>query len=241
MLFYRGSGRPDDARIDGEYLRLAFANSPALYPQPLPSSLEHDLDVPPGLARLNVLAFAGLSPVKKAETLRLPLGENRYLKISLPYMVYRPSASARVEIALDDGRRFDLELLEDIEAVARETYKAREGLIYLKTIIRAFLKSAGQAVFDAMAEDTEGGASLVYSILSLGSQIFAEASEQADIRISRYFPARAYAGGINLSPGRYSCEAFYYNAAGRVVASFRYEDILVQENRLNLVEVVCLK
>jgi hypothetical protein len=241
MLFYRGSGRPDDARIDGEYLRLAFANSPALYPQPLPSSLEQELDIPPGLARLNVLAFAGLSPVKKAETLRQPLGENRYLKISLPYMVYRPSAAARVEIVFDDGRRFNLELLEDIEAVARETYKAREGLIYLKTIIRASLKSAGSAVFDAMAEDTEGDAGLVYSILSLGSQIFAEASEQADIRISRYFPARAYVGGINLSPGRYSCEAYYYSAAGKLVASFRYEDILVQENRLNLVEVICLK
>ncbi|MDR2178448.1 MAG: hypothetical protein LBP20_10480 [Treponema sp.] len=242
MLFYRGSGRLDDARIDGEYLRLAFANSPVLYPHPPPASLEQELNISPDMARLNVLAFAGLSPVKEDETMRFSLG-NRYLKISLPRMIYRPSSVTRIEIVFDDGRRFDLELLEDIEAVARETYKAQEGIIYLKTIIRASLKSAGSAVFDAMAEneDTEDQARFVYGILSLGSQIFAEVSEQADLRISRYFPARAYVGGIDLSPGRYSCEAVYYGASGKVVASFRYEDILVQKNRLNLVEVICLK
>jgi hypothetical protein len=241
MLFYRGTGRFDDARIDADYLRLAFANSPGLYPHPLPASLDDEQTIPPGMARLNVIGFAGLGPVKVAETIRLPLGEGRYVKISLPRMVYRSSQVARIEIVFDDGRSFDLELLEDIEAVARETYKAREGLIYLKTIIRAALKSTGSALFDAMAEDTEGGVSLLYSVLSLGSQIFAEASEKADLRISRYFPARAYVGGISLLPGRYSCEAVYYNASGRVLTSFRYEDIPVQENRLNLVEAVCLR
>jgi hypothetical protein len=156
-------------------------------------------------------------------------------------MVYRPSSVARIEIIIDGGRRFDLELLEDIEAIAAETYKAREGLIYLKTAIRAALRGIGSAAFDSMAERTEGGVSFLYSILSFGTQILAEAGEQADLRISRYFPARAYAGGINLEPGRYSCEAVYYNAAGKVLASFRYDDILVQANRLNLVEVICLK
>ncbi|MDR2376029.1 MAG: hypothetical protein LBD96_06275 [Treponema sp.] len=241
LLFYRGTGRYDDARIDRDYLRLAFANSPTLYPHPLPASLEHELDIPPGLARFNVLAFAGLSPVKKANTFRLPLGNGQYLKLSLPQMVYRPSSVARIELILDDGRRFDLELLEDIEAIARETYKAREGVIYLKTAIRAALKGIGSAAFDSMAEKSEGGASFIYSMLSLGAQIFAEASEQADLRISRYFPARAYMGGINLEPGRYSCRAVYYNASGKILGSFRYEDIPVQENRLNLVEVICLK
>jgi hypothetical protein len=241
MLFYRGSGRYDDARIDRDYLLTAFANAPALYPHPPPSSLDQELDIPPGLGRLNALAFAGLSPVKTAETIRLPLGDGRYIKISLPRLVYRPSAVARIEIVLDDGRRFDLELLEDIGAIAGETYKAREGIIYLKTIIRAALKGAGSSVLDSMAERSEGNASLVYGLLSLGAQIFAEASEQADLRISRYFPARAYAGGINLSPGLYSCRALYYNRAGKVLASYRFEDVPVRENRLNLVEVICLK
>jgi hypothetical protein len=240
MLFYRGIGRFDDARIDRDYLLLTFANSPKLYPHRLPNSLEEELNIPPGMARFNLLAFAGLSPIKKANDIRLPIG-TRYVKISLPEMVYRPSPVARVELVFDDGQRFDLELLEDIEAVARETYKVREQVIYLKTAIRASLKGVGSVVLGSMAEETEGSASLVFGLLSLGAQIFAEASEQADLRISRYFPARAYVRGITLSPGDYSFDVRYYNAGGKALASFRYEDVPIREHRLNLAEVICLK
>jgi hypothetical protein len=241
MLFYRGSGYDDDARIDGDYLRLVFANSPGLYPHPLPASLDEELDIPPGMARLNLLAFAGLSPIKRANTIRLPIGEGSYIKISLPELAYRPSLVSRIEVIFDDGQRFALELLEDIATVAGETYKAREGMIYLKTVIRASLKGASSAVFNSLAEDSEGGTSAIYGLLSLGSQLFAEVSEQADLRISRYFPARAYIGGITLSPGRYSFNVVYYNSSGRAIASFRHEAVPVLENRLNLTEVICLK
>jgi hypothetical protein len=241
MLFYRGIGRFDDARIDRDYLHLAFANSPKLYPHRPPSSLEDELNVPPGMARLNLVAFAGLSPIKKAIDIRLPISNARYVKVSLPEMEYRPSPVARIELAFDGGQRFNLELLEDIEAVARETYKTREQIIYLKTIIRASLKSVGSVVLDTMAEETEGNAALMFGLLSLGAQVFAEASEQADLRISRYFPAQVYVRGITLSPGDYSFNVRYYNAGGRELAFFRYEDVPVREHRLNLAEVICLK
>jgi hypothetical protein len=241
MLFYRGAGYADDARIDGDYLRLAFANSPALYPHPLPDSLEGELDIPPGTARLNFLAFAGLSPVKKANTIRLPIGGVHYVKISLPELVYRPSSAARIEVIFDGGQRAGLGLLENIQAIAGDTYKAREGIIYLRSIIRASLKGASSLALDSMASESEGGAAALYGLLSLGAQIFAEASEKADLRISRYFPGQAYVGGINLTPGLYSFDVIYYNSSGKVIASFRHEDIPVLENRLNLMEVVCLK
>jgi hypothetical protein len=241
MLFYRGSGHGDDARIDGDYLRLAFANSPALYPQPLPSSLEGELDIPPGMARFNLLAFAGLSPIKRANTIRLPIGQASYIKVSLPELVYRPSAVERIEVVFDDGRRLSLELLENIQAVAGETFKVREGIIYLRSIIRASAKGISSAVFNSMAEDSEGGNSAIYGLLGLGAQIFAEVSEKADLRISRYFPGRAFVGGINLDPGLYSFDVMYYGPSGKTVASFRYEDIPVLEHRLNLTEVICLK
>ncbi|MDR0668726.1 MAG: hypothetical protein LBF95_01475, partial [Treponema sp.] len=178
MLFYRGTGRFDDARIDGDYLRLAFANSPVLYPHPLPASLEEELEIPPGMARLNFLAFAGLSPVKKANTIRLPTGRS-YIKISLPELVYRPSSTARIEVVFDGGRHVALELLESIQTIAGETYKAREAVIYLRSIIRGSLKGISSAVLDSMAEESEGNASAIYGLLSLGAQIFAEASEKA--------------------------------------------------------------
>lgn len=241
MLFYRGTGRFDDARIDRDQIQLAFANAPSVYTYPVPASIDDELTVPPGKARLNVIAFSGSSPVKTEEVLRIPVSRDRYVKIALPVLVNRPSTVSRIEVLLDTGERFSLELLEDIGAVARETFKERADLIYLKSVIRAALKTITSSVLDSASSETEGSTSLVLGILSIGTQIFAEASERADLRISRYFPARAYVGGINLDPGVYSITVNYYTPGGQLAASFARENLSVSENRLNLAELVCLK
>ncbi|ULQ60837.1 hypothetical protein K7I13_06110 [Brucepastera parasyntrophica] len=72
MLFYRGEGKRDDARIDRDQVKLAFANQPTVYNFPLPSTLDDELNVPAGMARLNVISFNGFSPVKQDETIRIP-------------------------------------------------------------------------------------------------------------------------------------------------------------------------
>jgi hypothetical protein len=241
MLFYRGAGLRDDARIDRDWLLAAFANAPNVYAYPPPSSIGEELETPAGMARLNVLAFGGLSPVKKEQTLRIPLPQGRWAKIALPEMAPRRSDIGRIEVVFESGERHELELLEDIEAVAVETFKARQNVIYLKTTIRALMKGISSSVFDAAANEADGTTSLVLSLLSLTSQIAAEASEQADLRISRYFPARAYAGGIDLEPGRYSFQVKYYGRSGKEIASANYRDIYVRADALNLVEAVCLK
>ncbi|MDR0721614.1 MAG: hypothetical protein LBF75_02305 [Treponema sp.] len=240
MLFYRAIGNYDDARIDGEQLKVAFVNAPSVYAYPLPPSLDEELGIPPGKARLNVIGFSGLSPIKTEEVIRIPLPDFRYIKIALPVMVNRPSQVHKIEVVFDDGNRFDLALLEDMEAVARETFKEKVNLIYLKAVIRATIKGVTSSALDAAASETDGSTSLLLSILSLGTQVFAEASEQADLRISRYFPAKAYVGGITLDPGTYSFTIHYYGASGGRIGSFD-NTITVREDQLNLVEVVCLK
>jgi hypothetical protein len=242
LLFYRGERLFDDARIDREGLKLAFANSPSVYNYPVPASVDGELEIPQGYARLNVIAFTGLSPVKEAITLRIPIALTNYVKISLPKMVYRPSRIKEVEILLDGGRRERFELLEDIEAVARETFKEKENMIYIKTVIRAIAKSLATIVWDTAANEAEDGvASLVFSILGLSNRIYAEASEQADLRVSRYFPGKAWICGVNLLPGIYSFTVNYLDPSGGIVASSRYEDVIVLRNQLNLTETICLQ
>jgi hypothetical protein len=245
LLFYRGIGEDDDARIDSEMLKVAFANAPHVYSYPLPSSLvrNEELAIPQGKARLNVIGFSGLSPIKEEQTLRIPLFISyNYIKIALPEMLSRHSLVSRIEVKVTGGLRFNLELLEDIDAVAKETFKQKKNLIYTKSVIRAIVKGVGAATFDVMAQETnDASKSLLFSVLGLGTQIFAEASEQADLRISRYFPAKALVGGINLDPGVYDLTINYYSANGGLIASFNKEQVPVLENKLNLVEVVCLK
>ncbi|MDR2102323.1 MAG: hypothetical protein LBP43_07105 [Treponema sp.] len=241
MLFYRGAGHPDDARIDRDRLQVIFANSPNLYPHPVPSSVREEGEIPPGMARLNVLAFSGLSPVKEEVMLRIFLSGSRWIKIVLPEMVSRRSEVGKIEVVFDDGRTFALELLEDIEAVAGETFKERKNVIYIKTIIRSAMKSATSAVLDAASEEAEGNMGIALGVLSILTQVYAEASEQADLRISRYFPAKAWVGGINLEPGIYSFRVNYYGHSGRPLVSLEYNDMTIREGALNLTEAVCLK
>jgi hypothetical protein len=241
LLFYRGTGRLDDARIDRDMIKVAFANSPGVYAYPVPPSIDEELEIPEGKARLNLLAFVGMGPRKEEETLRIPTSLSSYVKISLPVMVYNPSKIARIEAVFDSGERVDLELLEDIEAVARETFKTKRNIIYLKTIIRAAVKGATTSALGVAADKTDGTTALVLGILSLGSQVYSEASEQADLRLSRYFPAKAWVGGINLDPGLYSFTVNYYDGNNGTIASFREEDVPVRKNSLNLRELVCIK
>lgn len=241
ILFYRGDGLLDDARIDREYLLAAFANSPSIYKHPVPQSIYDELEIPGDMSRLNIIAFGGLSPVKKETVIRIPMLDGHWIKIAYPEMVSRYSDIGRVILKLDNGGSYELELLENIDAVAKETFKLRQQLIYLKTAIRAFMKAASSSVLNAAAKETSGEHSLVLSLFSLTTQIYAEASERADIRISRFFPATAFVTGINLPEGIYSFDIKYYNRQGMEIASVRHENMEVSQNTLNLAEAVCLK
>jgi hypothetical protein len=245
MLFYRGENLWDDVRIDRNFIKLAFANQPSLYPFPLPSSIDEESEIPSGKARLNLISFNGFSPIKIEETMRIPLLlSGNYIKIALPEMISRPSIIAFTEVQMDSGERFHLELLEDIDRIAKETFKLNQSAIYLKTVMRSSAKSTTSAAFQAASEaseDKDDSASALFGVLSLGAQIFAEVSEQADLRAAHYFPGKALVGGINLDPGIYSFTVNYYDTKRRLVYQQRFENISVQENQLNLVEVICLK
>jgi len=66
MLIYRADGNWDSARIDRDEIKTAFNSQSHIYDFPLP-----DLDPylePTEKARLNVLGFSGLGPLKRANT-----------------------------------------------------------------------------------------------------------------------------------------------------------------------------
>jgi hypothetical protein len=235
MLFYRGNGNYDDARIEQEQIKIAFANASNVYTYPLPASLDGELDIPQGKARFNVIGWSGFAPVKEEENLRILIPGPRYIKISLPFLVYRPSVVTRAAVLFDSGESFDLELLEDIEAIARETFQEKAHLSYLKSVIRGTLKGVTSSVLGGVGDEVGGDTGLILGLLSFGAQVFAEASEKADLRISRYFPAKAYVGGITLTPGTYSYTVTYY-AGNRVVNTYRQKDVVIRAGGLNLAE-----
>ena len=240
VLFYRGTGRSDSARVDYNELRQAYDLAPDVYSNPLPSSLEEELSVPKGKARLNVIAFSGLSPFKEEEKIVVPLPlpfPNNFANLQFPKMVKRHQSVERAEVVLGSGEKFPLELVEDMSSVAVETFKSKRGLIILKTTLRTIIKNTSGAVASAVVakKSNEG----VGFLVGVAGKVFTEASENADIRLSRYFPSRALVGGINLEPGNSTVTVNFYGSGGLISSERR--EVRVRENTLNLEEFICLR
>jgi hypothetical protein len=243
VLFYLGEGKTDDARIEFDQLRAAFASNTNIYTNPFPKSAAEIQTVPRGKARLNVIGFTGLSPIKEEGVFTSGFPFFKYpalqkAEFKLPKFVKRPSVIDRIEVTVEGGNKFDLELLEDMGAVMEETYNARFGNLFFKTYIRVLLKYVAAYITSAVIDEKKG---FVWANLSaLAAKKTADATEGADIRMSRYLPDKAYIGGINLDPGTYNIVVHFYSQ-GDVVARKDYQGVNVKANTLNLVETVNLK
>jgi hypothetical protein len=76
-------------------------------------------------------------------------------------------------------------------------------------------------------------------LAAIGARIAMDLSESADTRMSRYLPGKAYIGGINLDPGKYSVIINYYSG-NAIFAHEEYDDVVVNKDGLNLLESVNL-
>ena len=240
-LFYFGEGNTDSARIEFNLVEEAFTANPNVYYHPLPASVAAVRNVPNGKVRLNVIAFTGLGPTKEEGNFDsfFPFFSSPILwstQFKLPKLVRRPSRIDRIEILIN-GETFNLELIEDMGAVVTETYNARFGSLFFKTYIRTMLKYAAVDVAALVATDQLGDLAGMAS--AAAGKATADASESADIRMSRYFPDKAYIGGINLEPGNYEVTIDFY--AGSSMVAKEKRNVTVRPDRLNLIEAVNLK
>ncbi|MCI2076484.1 MAG: hypothetical protein LKJ96_04040 [Sphaerochaeta sp.] len=248
MLYSRRLGATADLSYFHGQVTSAFSSQPHLYPFSVPSRLDEELSVPSGKARVNVIAFSGLEPYKQEVSQYLPVSRSGWMKIALPEMEGRQSMISRVDVSIGD-ERFTLDLLEDLSAVAKQTFALRLQDITNRTLIRATMKAVGTSVIDVVghgiaqsaSENDRQGWGLLADLATLFSSVFSVASEQADLRMSHFFPAMARVGGINVEPGVYDVTVEFKDASGFVVGRVIYKDCHVKEGGLNLVEAVCLR
>ncbi len=240
-LFYQADGNLDSARIEFEQLQRAFLTQKNIYKNPIPEAVEQARNIPEGKARLNIISFTGLSPVKEEEIIEYNfpgLGYSLNLAtFKLPKLVKRPSLINRIEVVIDGEEHFDLELLEDIGAVIQETFAIRYSNIVLKTYIRTLMKYTTTVVAAAVIAENQSEALAV--LFALAAKKTFEATENADIRMSRYLPDKAHIGGINLTPGKYNVTVNFYSG-GRIVSAKEYRNIAVRERGLNLIDAANL-
>lgn len=238
LLLYRGEGDYDGARIDYNKIVEAFLLQPDIYDFEPPVD-ESALRRPEG-ARLSVLAFAGRSPVKKAKTLTIATGSNTVsiltmdeddagqliptgynsffwpgveggyrFKFQLPYLEPQGSAVDTIRLVVDAQPVGQLKMIENMERIAEATFQVKYPIIFMKTVTRTIVKGIlAQVGKKQLQEQAGGGWGLLGSIVA---DIAIEASEKADLRTSRYFPAHAYMGEFDIPEGEHFVELEYYS------------------------------
>jgi hypothetical protein len=241
-LFYQGIGDTDAARIEFDQVHRAFSTNRNIYSHPVPAAVEAARNIPAGRARLNIISFVGLSPIKQESNFVhfLPFSHPVLMiaSLKLPVLARRPSAITRIEVIVDGTNRFNLELLEDMNAVIEETFNARFSNILLKTYIRTLLKyvAADIAIYHTISSQGDAAGLLT----AIAARTALEISERADTRMSRYLPGRAFIGGINLDPGTYSVIINYYSG-NNIIARDDFNDVVVERRGLNLLESINLR
>jgi hypothetical protein len=158
--------------------------------------------------------------------------------LKLPVLVRRPSAITRIEVVVDGTNRFNLELLEDMNAVIEETFNARFSNTLLKTYIRTIIKYVASDI--AIYQTIKNYGETAGLLAAIAARTALELSESADTRMSRYLPGRAFIGGINLDPGTYSVIINYYSG-NSIITRDEFKDVVVERRGLNLLESVNLR
>jgi len=250
ILFYLAENNQDAARIETQQLRLAYATQPSIYGTNLPSSVSN-LEKTDNNTRLDIICFTGMSPIKreKEEHLFLPIFSSQILnniEFKLPELVNRPDRIDRIEIEVDD-QTFNLELLEDMGAVIRDTFKASYNSIVTKTYIRTFSKYLVLDIANRIRlennEKKDGKEKTFDSILRSSALIAGkaafDATERADIRMARFLPNKAYVGSCFIAPGSYNITVNYYSNEV-VQRSEVKENYIITANDINLLQLVNL-
>jgi hypothetical protein len=265
LLLYRTDHQWDDVRIDLDKISRGWKLQPDIYTFPKPNFFTEIKHIAPPRARLNVIAFTGLSPDKQARTFYIHTEENviilagtaeNYLgrqnlsslnvipwdgisegyhfKFQLPQLVKRPSKVARVEVIVTGQPPQRLQRIESLEAVAIETFSIQKPLIFLKTVTRAVVKGlASEQAKVKMTQNMDGG---VAFLTRLAADLLVDSTENADLRLSHFFPAEALVREILLNEGIYTVKINYYDKAHRLLRTDEKTDVKIKANRLNVLE-----
>jgi uncharacterized protein len=267
LILYEHDGQLDDARIDLVKIEEAFSTQPSIYEFVAPPlSVAQRGDTQP----LRILSFVGQSPIKDAETYRIRtdkdlltvsrtnersdddfelsvdairwngVPEGYHFKFELPYIKPRGTKVASVWIRVDDGEPSAILPIESLEKAAVATYTVKKPLLYLKTITRTIAKGLGAERAKREVEKSVENP-LLELLAKIATDVAIDASEAADLRVSRYMPALALVGEIALPMGIHRVQIEYRDTAGNVLYRDTHDSVDVSDRNVNLLESIYLQ
>ncbi|MEX2604746.1 MAG: hypothetical protein WD361_11105 [Gracilimonas sp.] len=235
-ILFAKTNKPDNARIEFENLIKAYQDQPSVYNFDNPTAKDLEQITQPDTYNVLVQAFSGRAPVKVQNDFRIYLEESdTYLKFSLPTLETFNSQVHTIKLNVENGDIYTLNLIEEMDLVAKEVYKVKEPIIYARTIVRTFLKAiaANKMKKEAAKEDETLGA-----FVNIMGKIAQETTEKADLRSWQTMPGKAYSTVINLPPGEHNVIVEYYTKTGRLIYGQKQTINIAENDKLKLIESI---
>lgn len=232
-ILFAKTNKPDNARIEFINLIKAYREQPSVYNhRPRQSDLQTILN--PDSYNVLVQAFAGRAPEKIQNDLRIYLEESdTYLKFSLPSLEIYQSRVQSVEVKMQTGETHTLDLIEEMDLVAKEVYKVKEPVIYARAVVRTFLKAMGT---NKLKKEAKKENETLGAFVNIMGKIAQETTEKADLRSWQTMPGKAYATVLNLPPGEHEVEVRYLGYSGRLLHTFPQTITISENENLKLIE-----
>ncbi len=267
LLLYRNERNWDSVRIDRDAIDDAFTLQPSVYdfPRPKLDGLTEPTDkarlnvfgfagrsptkqadalyiiTDPDYVTIAVLREGdrGRFDFVGIDRLYFPGVAGGYrFKFELPRIALRDSRINAIRVAANGRVVGELEPIESLANVARETFEVRQPIVYTRTITRTIVKGVlaaeGKRRLETAGASAGGFGALMGIVASVATDVAVDASEKADLRISRFFPAHAYVAEFHLEPGVYDITVEYYDTRGRVVFVDRRSGIEIAAGNLNV-------
>lgn len=241
-VLYAKAGDFDDARIEEEKLNIALQEQESIssYNRKRDESFEQLRK--PNSYNVLLAGFTGQAPYKVQEDARIFIDDydadknnEFYLKFSFPVLQTHRSRVGYVRAVINDSVQTSLSLIEEMDKVSAEVYKAKQPIIYSRALVRASTKSIGtKLVAGAVRKKNE----FLGDLLQILGFIAQETTEKADLRAWQTMPGQAWMKTIQLPLGLNTVRLEYIAANGRTLYFDEFEIEIFPDTELELVESI---
>jgi uncharacterized protein len=272
-LIFRAEGEADNSRISLQKMQKAWETHSNIYNYAMPGAVKKDLQAldagakkkpsAPQTAKLNLIAFIGRAPQKKAigglittydnaigiSGLDMPIAlpnipfpnmkAGYHFKFSLPLMESGNSNVQRIEVSLDNNKVGEMELLEDLGQVAVQTFKSKIGIIYTKTLTRTVLKGLAAVEAKQKLREKTKASGIWADLMDAAVDIGVDATENADLRYCRTLPQQCYIGEFEVPVGAHTVNLTFISKQGQVIENQQW-DMYEVDQGLNLIDTALL-
>jgi len=256
-MIYEDDGEWSDAMISYRKAYEAYKKYRTDYGMALPDMLKHDLlrltkreglkneaakyrkefGITPQTAHQSTTANEGelvfilsngLAPIKREQSVTtVDPASGILVRIATPYYESRPNNIVAARISAG-GEAVTTELMENIDAIARQSLDSHMPAIMARSIARAVAKTAAIRSA-ARSNDNSNKAAAAGLLGEFALQVTAIATERADTRSWLTLPANIQMARLPLPVGSYTIKVELLGADGQVVSTREYPGIVISQ------------